>query len=63
MIEILGEKLHTSKEVCDMFKFKEATLRKFINAGAITPTKIPPRNYFSEPEVRRLLEHLKTRNG
>lgn len=61
MIDVLGEKMYDTKEVCEMFKIKIPTLRKFIKAGAIIPVKMPPRNYFPEAEVKRFLEYLKYR--
>lgn len=60
MLKILNENLYTTEEVCNMFGMTEGTLRKHIKAGRIKPTKIHPKNYFSEIEINNLLTYLKS---
>jgi len=54
------EKLFTTKEVMEMLKISRATLYRYIEKGWLKPVKLGRKTMFTEEELEKFMNKLKS---
>lgn len=64
LIEIEGahtmDKLYTIKETLDILRISRTTLYRLIDKGELTPVKISKKVLFTEEEINKFIENIKS---